>query len=539
VKDNGERVRVKLGDGRQKPNLVDLLDTALDAGAERIMLTQPPAVTPGTRHWMLVQTPGWQALNLRISGGPVSGRYRHTMVGRKVELRTSAEWFGPGLTPDEARLAWIALHDLLKHKLTPKYFFERGEYTHAFMSPARTGIGLWARYMPAGLDPEPVIPEIAALIHPWAGQHHIEHFVGGPSACKCGACLPLIKPPAIADTFADIDGRFMYAATCRELGVGPGRILTAGEATDFLLSKEGAYARARYHVRATVPDTWNHVGILGAKHASVRQGWHYPNRPGAAFTTWADSAEVTLAVKHGWGIEPVGDGGAAAIVFTKSKVLDSWAEHIVNARTAVALRPDLDPVIRDALAVALRAILIQGIGLLKSRGRKETHVTTDHNQVPAEYRKAMDVHGDLFTWDTPATMDPATMSYYRPELAAQVWGRSRARVLEAPAVNVKGSDGKVLRDSDGRALQRPGGGALTMDPATLVGMHGDAIYTTTVPTWSLPWKHQGSDDGAAGRLRLQGVLYGRIKVPVTVDERLALTKRAVKAGPRAAWETPQ
>ena len=51
-------------------------------------------------------------------------------------------------------------------------------------------------------------------------------------------------------------------------------------------------------VRVTVPDTWDHVGVLGVKASSrVEDGWEYPSTPGQLSAAIADSVgEVVPSV---------------------------------------------------------------------------------------------------------------------------------------------------------------------------------------------------------------------------------------------------
>ncbi|MGG1909837.1 hypothetical protein AB1285_23035 [Microbacterium sp. NRRL B-14842] len=99
-------------------------------------------------------------------------------------------------------------------------------------------------------------------------------------------------------------------------------------------------------------------------------------------------------------------------------------------------------------------------------------------------------------------------------------GRARARVLHGPS-----------------SLGGYTSGALTVDPSTLIGIQGDAIYTTKLPAWSLPDRFiGGGDDGKTGRLRLQGYLNGSFITPETLRQRDALKARAERAGIAKALE---
>ncbi|NAZ78391.1 hypothetical protein GTQ99_23710, partial [Kineococcus sp. T13] len=107
-----------------------------------------------------------------------------------------------------------------------------------------------------------------------------------------------------------------------------------------------------------------------------------------------------------------------------------------------------------------------------------------------------------------------------------VWARGRARVLECPA---------ALPHRPG--APRPVVGALQVDPAELLAINGDAVYTTAVPAWSLPTSRGGGDDGAVGRMRLQGWLPS-VRLPATAAERNRLRQRAEQAGTAQAPGAP-
>jgi hypothetical protein len=506
VTDDGTAVRPKIGDRRKNPNLVDLLDTAHALGAERIMLTgKVPDVQPGRTHWLIARTPGWTAGGHWLNK-PVTGRFTNDISENALEVRTVEEWFGTSdLTPMQARDAWLATATVLADAVPGAAMA---------LTPASTGANAWALSLPKGIDLQALDGQIATELHRTSGQHRMEHLTTGPGACGCDACLPLFDAAAnpTLDTFSYVDGRFMYASVCRELGTVPARRMTAPRAADLL--ELDPYARARYRVRFTVPDGWDHVGIFGVQHEDVAAGWHYPNRPGTTFETWADGAEIKIARDSGWWVEPL-----EAIEFTKLRVLDTFAERLTRARDRVNARDDLEPEVRRAVAAALRSMLIQTIGNFASRIKGRTVTVWSAREVPAEYADTMRQHGDAFTYEIPGRPhDARTLPFYRPELAAQVWGRARARVLRAPT-SVPGATG----------------GALAMNPRTLIGINGDAIYSTVVPEWAKPVDAGGGDDGKVGRLRVKGVLTGSIPTPTDVESRNVLRAKAEAAGV-PGWE---
>lgn len=523
VTQDGTQVSPKIGDRRQNPNLTDLLDTAANYGATRIMLCgDKPEPAPGTRHWLLVQTPGWEPLGHKLKA-PMAGRFRHINTGHTVAVRMAGEWFPKVSDPDSdddtalplkpamAREAWDITEAVVKSLV---------EKQHLLYTPSRTGMSLWWLSLPRDKSPEKRLvvpprldPAVAAELHRTSGQHHIEHMVEGEYRSQHEDCIALIDPaerPYI-DTFTYVDGRFMYAGLGRELGIGPGIMLNREAAYD--LMSTDPYARAWYQVRFTVPEGWNHIGILGVQHPNPAEGWFYPNRPGARHVTWADASEVAVALAHGWLIEPM-----QAIRWQKKmKPLDTFMNRLNTARERVEQNREIPWILRKAVSSALRQITIQTVGSFASRGTTKTMYVDSALDIPGEYQNTMIRHGKYFTYEAPG--DRWEQQNYHPELAIQVWGRGRARLLSAPTAFGGGT-----------------GGALTLPGSSLIGVNGDAIYTTEIPAWSLPAARGGGDDGKTGRLRIKGAIRGRLRTPTTRIARDRLRDRAESYGPKGAYE---
>ncbi|MGO1629567.1 MAG: hypothetical protein ACTHX2_12200, partial [Microbacterium sp.] len=385
VTGDGTPVRPVIGRGRKGPNLTDLLDTAASYGAGRIMLTgKRPEPPSGVRHWLLVKTPGWTpGAHWIHKQTPPTGRFTHASTGFKIETRTAEEWFGQTpLNPAQARDAWNTLGAILR---------AADERARVFNSPAATGTNLWALSLPRSINPVPVDDDIAEEIRSTSGQHHYDHLVAGDDFSTHEDCVPLIDPAHTKKIteFAYIDGRFMYAGVGRELGIGPARRLNRAEAWELL--QQDPYARARFHIRFRVPKDWNHVGIFGVKHREVADGWYYPNRPGAVGETWADGAEVHVGLQHGWEIIP-----HEAVLFRKAKPLDTFTSRLTRARERVSETEGMDPLIQDALEVALRAIVLYSIGAFAAAGRAETRVVESALDVPPQYQNSVEPQGNLF-----------------------------------------------------------------------------------------------------------------------------------------------
>lgn len=503
VTGSGKPIKARIGGRRAKPNLHDYLETAAAHNANKLMFVgKVPDTVLGQAHWTLASTPGWTAE--QVHPRTPSAQYLKTATGQNVYVRTAAEWFGePRLTPGQARETWDVLGSVLR---------SLDERASLFLAPSATGRQLWALSLPKNVDPYLVAPDIAEEIHNNSGQHHFEHLVAGPNFSQHEDCIPLIDPaitPRIK-RFAYVDGRFMYASLCRELGIGPGRRLKRIDAFDLI--NRDRYARARVLVRFKVPENWDHVGLLGVKMPNERDGWYYPNRPGATGETWADLSEVFVAQDKNWLIDPL-----EAVVFDKARVMDTFADRITRAREKVAGTLDMPALMRGAVTAALRAIMLQAIGAFASRGPDHSVKVESARDVPPEYQSTATRYGGEYVYTVPGQLTEKNRQWYHPEISAQVWGRGRAKVLEAPGAN--GNKG----------------GALAVPASSLIGINGDAIYTTTLPRWSLPERYGGGDDGRVGKLRLKGLLEGDMLIPATITARDLLRKKAEKAGTLAAF----
>lgn len=541
ITDAGTIFNSRISPGHKNPTLEDKLETVASLANQtqeqatiiftgKVPKVEQGDVEPGedgkTRHWLLVRTGLWESVGHWL-GAPPTGRFEHRHSRKYIEVRTAAEWFGSTvLNPAQARQAFMVLEQILANRF--RSVLPEKMPTLLMKTPAATGMNLWAAALPKKIELIPCTEDIAEELHRTSGQHHLEHTVAGPSMDRHEDVLPLVDPKVLPrlDGFAYVDGRFMYASLCNKLGIGPGVRLKRSEAVDLL--RDSPYARARYRIKFTVPPGWRNVGVFGVQHKTASKGWYYPNRPGATGETWCDAAEIFVAQKFGWMVEPLEavvfnnqmpaerkrfhEGDAIARrTMTESKPLDAWAKKLTEAREMVAADPDLPAVLKTAIGAALRAMLIQSIGAFASRGRGATKVTYDPKSIPPEYADSVVRQGQAFTYLVPQKMTDQQQRYYRPEFAVQVWGRGRAKVLH----NI----------TNGQEC-----GALTLPGNSILGINGDAVYTSHLPQWALPVEQGGADDGKAGRLRLQGYLSGPIRTPITRTERDKLRDQASRSG---------
>lgn len=535
VLSNGQAFSPIISPRRKYPTLTDKLNTVASLSidgrpVEVIMFTGkiPPAETSG-RHWLMVQTPDWDASGAGHTGHwlgtPPTGRFQNVKTLDFITVKVASEWFGnTPVTARQAREAWTVLDRVLTHQ------FGRdlpSGVTPLMFSPGGTGHHLWSWSIPQTLEIPQLEPDIAEQLHATSTQHHLDHLVAGTSLPDHPDVVPLIDPKVSPNinSFAYLDGRFMYASLTRELGVAPGHRIRREECWD--IWQENRYVRARFLVKFKVPADWNHVGIFGMPFEDSNAGWYYPNRPGATGEAWVDSSELFVAEQFGWSFDFVEgivfnhkrkstrkrfeNGSDVATRRTVNAApLDLWSERLQTARTMIENHPDLSPTVRQAVGAALRAILIQAIGGFASRGRSRTGSTRDPKMIPPEYQSSVVRKGKDFIYQIPQQLSRQQEGNYHPELALQIWGRGRAKVLHH---KVSGTPC----------------GALTLPGNSIIGINGDAIYTTEMPRWALPVQDGGADDGKAGRIRVQGFLNQSVKTPETRAQRDRLRDRAQKA----------
>lgn len=363
----------------------------------------------------------------------------------KVTVMSVQAWFGAaadGRDLFELTDGVRALHRTIRRLFDNKALL--------LATPLATGRELWQRTIPRGTEFPSLSPELGELIRSTTQQGRVE-----------------LLPPATPTVpfLCELDARLAYGALCNELPTG---VL---EHDDRPWHPDDAYQRARYRVTVTVPDDWQHVGLLGVR----RRGWEYPAAPGETFETWADNVELHLAHKMGWTFH-----AHERIVFDKGRPLDRWARHLTTGATTAT-----DPLVR----AGLRAILLNTIGGFTAKPRMVTKSAPDDGATsfPARARHARIVDGHL-VWMEPGPDRAPWM--HMPHWPATIWARQRVRLLTGPG----------------------GAGALHLDPEHVVAFRTDALWLTVNPPWQ--------DDGKAGQYRLKTNVPGPRPWPTTQQELL-------------------
>lgn len=515
----GNRIKADPG-RRKKPRLVDLLDTARLRGVSRIILCGDS--TPTGHDWLLPSeaqiaketdfTPGWRDVGHYL-GYPGTGRFKHVETGHNVSISTSRDWFGDTiLTPQQVQFGLETLRHVVGSAI--------GHPDWALMrTPSQTGLNVWKQRLDGmrNFVMEPIDPDIGAEIQATEPQHRNEIFTEGEGHCDCGDCIALISAPQIPG-FYYADGRFMYHGVAKQAyGAGPAHRLTGQQAA--ALFARDPYFPARYKVRYRIPNWWDHLGFFPVKHDSHARGWHWPNRPGYQGETWVNAIEVHNAVTEGgWEIEFL-----EGIQLTKTNVVQPLANACTNMLTQLDqlhTQNRIGQLGRDVVSSAVKHMFRVTIGSFSRRQRNSTRFSSKFEEISAQVipGSVRQTANGGWMYEVPAGSRPGDIDTYHPEVAATVWGLSRTRVLR---FTQPGPDGSRLYY-----------GALQIEPDELIGIQGDAIYTTRLVTSTLPTRLGGIDDGSTGRVRIKGYLPGPIPTPETLAQRQDLSNRAEENG----WE---
>ncbi|MBQ0882809.1 hypothetical protein [Streptomyces sp. RT42] len=501
--------------GRTAADILTAVFHAVPDGVERIYITagdpwhrdadRYPYLRDAVTAWLNAPTPGWRTDTGRgrdrMAGhfvharNPV-GRYQRDDGKAHVEIRSVGEWFDldDHDTPATVRDAFVLLWQALRRHWSDAVLMG---------SPSQTGRDLWTRTIPIRgqhADGFPVLSEeLRGLLHATAGQGRNE----------------LITPPRVPEqlpALVEYDRTFAYAKHTWKSPVGTPRRITAATFASWSEKEQirALYGCGHWHVRVTVPDGWNHVGLLPAPAPGDR-AWHYPAQPGTTFTTWAGGPELHTALTNPlqpWKIEIL-DG----ILWDDGKPLDDWAKKLKETWTNLTAQAQFhgDPLQARAAHLAsraVRAILLYGIGSFAQRPRMVTGTTPRamERDVPAD-AEIIGFDDQQITWQRPTgfSRDPNA----HPEWAAAIWSGARAALLS-----------QRHRDDNTYA------GALHTPPGTVVAFRTDALYLTQPQNW--PYHHQPGD------YLLKGHLPGPVTAPTTEEELLTLrdTGRATHATTR-------
>ncbi|MFJ5927558.1 hypothetical protein ACIQF6_33685 [Kitasatospora sp. NPDC092948] len=496
-------VRVDLG--ARTPG--EILDAVLHAapGTERIYITAGAPWHDGAERYSTLKDAVAAWLNTPSERWTTAvGAGRDKLAGHFVHQRQPVGRYAPAVAPDSATTEIRSIGEwfdadgadvaICRQAFTLLWQALRRHWDDVVLmgSPSQTGRDLWTRTIPtkgkwAGGYPV-LSEELRGLLHATGGQGRTE----------------LILPPRVPEqlpALVEYDRTFAYAKHLWKSPVGTPRRITAAA---FAAMTEQEQVKAlmscsHWNVRVTVPQGWDHVGLLPAPVTGDR-AWIYPATPGTTFTTWAGGAEVHLALSNHlmpWKVEILG-----GLLFEDGKPLDEWGKRLKAAWADLTNLSKLHGDERQRTAAylasrAVRSVLLFGLGGFAQRPRLVSGTTPLGEALPAGV-EILGQDDTVVTWQRQAgfSRDP----YAHPEWAAYVWSGARAALLD-----MKYRQGKEVI---GYA------GALHAKPGTVVYFGTDGIALTE----RQPWPYRGEP----GDYLLKGHLTGPIEHPTSQEQYLKL-----------------
>ncbi len=298
---------------------------------------------------------------------------------------------------------------------------------------------------------------------------------------SCQHRIELFPREGEIPAFHYYDGRARYMGLCdQEIGCGPVRRVQ----TDIISPSD----RGRYLVSFRVPDTWQHVGLLGVQDSASRR-WLWPSEPGWEGDTWADCCEVRFAISQGWRCVV----REALLLTGKGRPLRAWAD-----RLSTLYRWARQEQGGEQLAACYRAICLHTIGALHRLSSDSMSfrfvAEGEEATIPDEAMVSM-VPGGYEVSEVqpnPALWRPR---HSHPEWSAAIWGLAHLRLAKE---------------------------MMSVPRETILGCRGDAVYLVSDPGWA--------DDGKLGRMRRKGSLPGPLPAPRSWRELTALARRSEANG---------
>lgn len=409
------------------------------------------------------------------------GRYKHRSTDDSLEIRTMDAWLGETeYTVEQAREAVLLLNQYLQSAFTPD--------TTTYATPSQTFQQIWTRQNRLDGKKYDLLPqEVRDIIHSTSGQGRVE-------LCTQEHIKKLKK-------LHYYDGVFMYAA------------LTWGMPTELESHDHkniyAGYKPARYRIRYTVPNNWQHIGLFMTPRD--QENWMYPGdtSQGQTFEAWVDGSELDVLREHyesveagmqAWNIEIL-----ERIVFKSEKdsaikkPLDSLTKKLVSMREQVEKDARLDTARQDIYKLVrgmVRNIVLHGIGAFHRDKRPITIILKDNDMAPENVIDIKPLEDGRIVYTVSGKIDEYSEQFDHPEWSALVWARCRARMTKH---------------------------ALSLPRESVIAVRTDAIATTKeVPEWKASEK--------VGTLREKWSIKKQLKAPRSLTELDALVEKNIKEG---------
>lgn len=323
--------------------------------------------------------------------------------GQKViDIFPVTQYFDSVSSIEECKKSWQLLGSLLRGSF--------GEHATLMGTAAAAGQNLLRLALPRGQAYQPLPKDIQDILYHNFGQGRIETFY------RCSFT---------ASVLYEVDGTWMYVSCSRDCPTGE----CIHDQTDALIN-EGK-SPAFYRVIATVPDDWNHIGLLPSydeeaakRNADIKTC--FPNEPGRIFESWCTNGELRLAHERGWSHTIL-----ERIHFPQrsNDPLRLWLERLKRIRESCDF---LEEPQRTMLRQAIRSIVLKAIGsFFRHIVVNDGYIPLDQSEQIPEFAEWEVIDENTIYYREESDLTDRQQQMLQPHWAAWIWGNARTRLARA------------------------------------------------------------------------------------------------------------
>ena len=253
-------------------------------------------------------------------------------------------------------------------------------------TPAGTGMVLLQQTLPTNFEYHVLPTGISKLIHSYSFPHRWEDFS--------------------SDEGIEYDVRTAFIACCQHVPVYDPNSAIFDEGSEFM-----KYKPARYQVKVTVPEHWQHIGLV-PERPGPGERWLYPNKPGYTFLAWLDACEVALLQLYEWKYAI-----RHRMIFSeKPQPMRAFITPIISILERIETHPRYGDEDIKLVRAGIRAIALQTFGRFHAQGGQERAIISPSGVMSVEQT------AELNAW---------AARFYHPEWSASIWAHARARITKA------------------------------------------------------------------------------------------------------------
>lgn len=336
--------------------------------------------------------------------------------GKDIDILPMSRWFTVpvGSYLSDVVLAMGKLRELLNAHFQPA-IVKNGKHeafpVEVLSTPARTGIDLLKRKLPISVRYENLPSDIEEIIMTQFSQARVELFDAGKDT---------------VERAYSYDGRWMYASCYRNVPMGS---IIHDTKDEYL-----PYVPGFYRVEVTVPDNWQHIGLLPTKNPNPKEKASvYPNIPGTSFQSWCSYRELKLALDNAWGITILErilwpDSNAKGI--QGKDPLRYFGDTLVEIReNTISTYPEP---IRTYLREAFRHLFLDVVGALhRSKATVDVYTDSEEDLYDMGYVPDTELADGTYHAQVKQALSDFQRQQFMPHWSLDIWCQAKVKVTRA------------------------------------------------------------------------------------------------------------